>query len=54
MPDEQHATMAEQPLDGSRKGTQTSSFGFSRREGHDASRFYERFDPPVIEDGEEV
>ena len=54
MPDEQHATTADQPPNGSRKGTRTSSFGFSRREGHDASRFYERFEPPVIEDGEEV
>ena len=54
MPDEQHATTADQPPDGSRKGTRTSSFGFSRREGHDASRFYERFESPVIEDSEEV
>ena len=53
MSDERHAT-TEQPPDGSRKGTRTSSFGFSRREGHDASRFYERFEPPVIEDAEEV
>ncbi|MHB8464909.1 MAG: DNA-methyltransferase [Acidimicrobiales bacterium] len=35
-------------------GTQTSSFGVGRREGHDASKFYARFDPPVLSDDEEV
>ena len=54
MSDERPATMAGQVPEGSRKGTQTSSFGFSRREGHDASRFYERFEPPVIEGGKDV
>ncbi|HSJ26989.1 MAG TPA: site-specific DNA-methyltransferase [Acidimicrobiia bacterium] len=28
--------------------TRTSNFGSSRRESHDASPFYERFDPPLI------
>lgn len=28
--------------------TRTSSFGSSRRESHDATAFYERFDPPLI------
>ena len=46
--------MAERSPEGSRKGTQTSSFGFSRREGHDATRFYERFEAPVIEGGRDV
>lgn len=31
-----------------RKGTSTSSFGVSKREGHDASVFYERF-PPLLQ-----
>ena len=31
-----------------RGGTATSSFGVSRREGHDASAFYERFTAPEI------
>lgn len=34
--------------------TRTSSFGVGRREGHDASAFYERFTPPVLSDDEEV
>jgi site-specific DNA-methyltransferase (adenine-specific) len=32
----------------SRRATSTSAFGVSRREGHDASPFYERFTPPVL------
>jgi DNA modification methylase len=28
--------------------TRTSSFGSSRRESHDSTAFYERFDPPII------
>jgi DNA modification methylase len=28
--------------------TRTSNFGSSRRESHDATAFYERFDPPII------
>lgn len=31
-----------------RRGTATSAFGVGRREGHDASAFYERFPPPTI------
>jgi len=31
-----------------RRPTSTSNFGVGRREGHDASAFYERFAPPVI------
>lgn len=33
-------------LPGQRAGTATSSFGVSRREGHDSSAFYERFPVP--------
>ncbi|MGI8661794.1 MAG: DNA-methyltransferase [Acidimicrobiales bacterium] len=33
-----------------RRPTATSSFGVSRREGHDASGFYDRFTPPVLSD----
>lgn len=35
-----------------RRATTTSSFGVSRRENHDASVFYSRFDPPQIDDSE--
>ena len=39
------------PVDGRRRRpTITSRFGTSRREGHDASRFYERFSPPILSD----
>jgi len=31
-----------------KRSTSTSSFGVSRREGHDASGFYSRFTPPVL------
>lgn len=34
--------------------TRTSDFGVGRREGHDATPFYERFEPPVVSDDEEV
>jgi DNA modification methylase len=34
--------------------TQTSSFGVGRREGHDATAFYERFQAPVLSDDETV
>ena len=37
-----------------RGGTTTSSFGVSRREGHDASAFYERFPVPEISDDSDV
>ena len=33
-----------------RKATSTSAFGVGRREGHDATGFYERFTPPNISD----
>ena len=33
-----------------RRRTSTSSFGVGRREGHDATAFYERFPAPVITD----
>jgi site-specific DNA-methyltransferase (adenine-specific) len=33
-----------------RRPTATSSFGVSRREGHDASAFYARFSPPALSD----
>ncbi|MYH55282.1 MAG: site-specific DNA-methyltransferase, partial [Acidimicrobiia bacterium] len=32
-----------------RSPTKTSSFGVGRREGHDSSPFYDRFDPPVLD-----
>jgi hypothetical protein len=31
-----------------RQSTSTSSFGVSRREGHDASAFYQRFTAPYV------
>ena len=34
--------------------TSTSSFGVSRREGHDASAFYERFPVPKIDDDDQI
>ncbi len=37
-----------------RRPTSTSSFGVGRREGHDASVFYERFPAPVISDDTDV
>ena len=30
------------------RGTRTSAFGVSRRENHDASAFYARFEPPIL------
>jgi len=42
------------PVDGRRRGTVTSRFGVSRREGHDASEFYRRFPAPTISDDDEV
>ncbi|HBU47818.1 MAG TPA: SAM-dependent methyltransferase [Myxococcales bacterium] len=35
-------------------GTQTQAFGTSKREGHDASAFYKRFEPPVLSNDETV
>ncbi|MGH8999903.1 MAG: DNA-methyltransferase [Acidimicrobiia bacterium] len=37
-----------------RQSTATSGFGVSRRESHDASRFYDRFEAPVLSSDEEV
>jgi site-specific DNA-methyltransferase (adenine-specific) len=34
--------------------TRTSNFGSSRRESHDATAFYERFDPPLIRKDSDV
>lgn len=38
----------------SRKATRTQAFGTSKREGHDASAFYERFPQPQVSDDENV
>ncbi|HUC31975.1 MAG TPA: site-specific DNA-methyltransferase, partial [Ilumatobacteraceae bacterium] len=35
-------------------GTRTSSFGVGRREGHDSSAFYERFQTPEVTDDETI
>jgi site-specific DNA-methyltransferase (adenine-specific) len=37
-----------------RRPTATSNFGVGRREGHDATAFYERFTPPVISNDEDI
>jgi site-specific DNA-methyltransferase (adenine-specific) len=37
-----------------RRATSTSAFGVGRRESHDASEFYRRFDAPVLSDDDEV
>ena len=37
-----------------RGGTSTSSFGVGRREGHDASAFYDRFPAPQISDDDRI
>ena len=34
--------------------TETTSFGSGRREGHDSSPFYARFDDPVVDDDERI
>jgi len=36
------------------RATTTSNFGVSRRESHDASGFYGRFEPPIIDDDDSV
>lgn len=36
------------------RGTSTSNFGVSRREGHDSSGFYARFRPPELSDDDTV
>ena len=37
-----------------RRPTRTSNFGVSRRESHDSSTFYARFDAPVLSSDDEV
>jgi len=37
-----------------RRRTATSNFGVGRRESHDASAFYDRFRPPVLDDDDQV
>ena len=37
-----------------RRGTSTSAFGVGKREGHDSTAFYDRFQPPVISDDEQI
>jgi DNA modification methylase len=37
-----------------RRGTRTSAFGVGRREGHDATAFYDRFQPPAISTDDQV
>ena len=34
--------------------TRTSAFGVGRREGHDATQFYARFNPPTLSDDEQI
>ena len=52
MPDEPTADSAR--TRGPSKRTTTSNFGVSRRESHDASGFYGRFEPPVLDDDDTV
>ncbi|MGH9022363.1 MAG: DNA-methyltransferase [Acidimicrobiia bacterium] len=37
-----------------RRSTETSGFGVGRRESHDASKFYARFDAPILSVDEEI
>ena len=37
-----------------RRPTATSNFGVGRREGHDATAFYDRFTPPILSENDEV
>jgi DNA modification methylase len=39
---------------GARRSTTTSNFGVSKRESHDASGFYGRFEPPLLDDDQTV
>jgi DNA modification methylase len=39
---------------GARRTTTTSNFGVSKRESHDSSGFYGRFEPPVLDDDQTV
>lgn len=52
-PARRRPTVSLSPVTASRR-TRTSSFGSSRRESHDATAFYERFDPPLIDSAENV
>lgn len=46
---------SESPRDGKKRATtSTYKFGSGKREGHDASDFYNRFTPPVIHKSEDV
>lgn len=36
------------------RGTSTKAFGTGKRESHDASAFYRRFDPPVLDTSDDV
>ena len=36
------------------RGTSTRSFGSGKREGHDSSAFYSRFNPPILSTEEEI
>jgi len=40
--------------EGKRRGTETSNFGVGKRESHDASKFYERFEQPKISDDDAI
>ena len=40
--------------DPAKRGTETSSFGAGKRESHDATAFYARFSPPILDDDEEL
>ncbi len=42
------------PASAKRRGTRTSAFGVGRREGHDSTAFYQRFQAPVINADEHV
>ena len=37
-----------------KRGTSTSNFGVGKRESHDATAFYERFEAPAVSDDHEV
>jgi DNA modification methylase len=40
--------------EGKRRGTETSNFGVGKRESHDASKFYARFEQPKISDDDAI
>ena len=42
------------PRDPKKRGTTTSNFGVGKREGHDATAFYERFATPAVSDDDTV